>query len=297
MIDLHTHSTASDGTFSPQELIQAAVKKGLKAIALTDHDSVEGIETFQKEATLYSHITAVNGAELAVSYPEAEIEIIALNIQNLSPFQGRQIKQIQKRMEIALERLKKLSEYGMQLCFNDVALDYNGHKRSQIGKPHIVTALLQKGFIHTRQEGFALLSKNGPAYVPKKDPDLKETISFIRENGAMAILAHPCHTKLTNAQLYKALESMQKMGLSGIEVFHSDQNPQQTSDYFHMARNLGLLVSGGSDFHGTYKPEIQLGSGKGKLHVPDMLLEPLLTREKPKTTYYNTLSKIIIAHS
>lgn len=293
MIDLHTHSTFSDGTYTPKQLIQEAAQSDITLIALTDHDCVTGIPDFQKEAANYPNLTAINGSELAADHPKAEIEIIALDIHHLTPFQQRETALLQKRYDNTHKRAEILTRLGMKMSFEDIAVDENGQVRPLIAKPHVVAALLKKGYIQSREEGFALLCENGAAYIAKKDPDLKETMTLIKENGAVAVLAHPVHTKVTGQELYALVETLKKMGLDGIEVFHSDHSPEQMTSYFEIAQQLGLLVSGGSDFHGKNKPDIHLGSGKGNLNTPSFIANTLLERQKQNKTYYNAVLKCI----
>lgn len=293
MIDLHTHSTFSDGTYTPEEILQEADQSHISIIALTDHDCVSGIPDFQKEAIKYPNLTVINGSELAADHPIAEIEIIALNIQNLTPFQQRQGALIQKRFNNTHKRAEILTRLGMKISFDDIAKDENGQLRSLIAKPHVVAALLKKGYIQNRAEGFALLSETGAAYIPKKDPDLKETIDLIKENDAIAILAHPIHTKVAGQELYELVATLKKMGLDGIEIFHSDHTYEQMLDYFEIAQQLRLFVSGGSDFHGKNKPDIRLGVGKGNLNTPSFIATTLLERKKTNNTYYHSILKCI----
>ena len=295
MIDLHMHSTCSDGMFSPGELAKEAAAAGVTAAALTDHDVVDGCLDFKSAASQYG-ITAVNGSELAVNCPNVSMEILALDIpdNNLSAFKDHQVKMIEERRRVAVERLKLLNKIGVNLTWNDIAFDKNGNPRKQIGKPHIVEAMLRAGYINDWETGFAkYLNKGCPAYVAKHEPAVKDMISFIRENGAVPVLAHPVHTKLRGRELFELVSSLQKIGLTGIEVFHSDHTPDLRADYLQIIETLGMITAGGSDFHGGAHPGVSIGTGKGDLRIPELVLETLLERRKPSAAYYSELQKFV----
>lgn len=272
MIDLHTHSTASDGSFSPEQLVQEAHEINLKAIALTDHDVVSGVPDFLKAAQFYPDLQAIPGVELGVDH-SANIEILALFIPNLLPFQQREKELLAIRNEANHKRLELFNQIGIPLSWEDVALDEKGQQRRLIGKPHFAEALLKKGFISSFREAFDKYMGDGrPIYVKKNDPSVEETITFIRENGAFPILAHPCHINYKGNDLFELIKDLQSKGLMGIEVYHSDHTIEQTKQYLEIAHTLHLLISGGSDFHGAPHPDVQLGIGKGNLSIPDDLL-------------------------
>lgn len=287
MIDLHSHSTASDGQLSPSALVDKAVRIGLSALALTDHDVVSGLDEFQKQADLYPKFKAINGCELGAKH-YANIEIIALDIPDIAPFAEREKKLIDIRNNANKERLEKLASLGMKIDYDEIAFDENGKVRTLIGKPHIVDAMLKHGYISEHAEGYKkYLNKGCPAYVKKQDPDWKETISFIKENGAVAVLAHPRFTGLDGKDLFDAIAEMKQNGLDGIEVFHAEHSPDQMRQYFSIAKELNLIVSGGSDFHGMAHPETELGYGIGKnLNILDGVLDVIINRGQPNFNLY-----------
>lgn len=295
MIDLHMHSTCSDGMFSPAELMEKVAAAGVTAAALTDHDVVNGCADFKSAAKKYG-IMAVNGSELAVDCPGVSMEILALDIpdNNLAAFKEHQVKMIEERRRVAAERLELLNKIGINLSWKDVAFDKDGNPRNQIGKPHIVEAMLKAGYIADWETGFAkYLNKGCPAYVAKREPAVKDMISFIRENGAVPVLAHPIHTKLHGRDLFELVSSLQKAGLTGIEVFHSDHTLDLRADYLQMIESLGMITAGGSDFHGGAHPGVSIGTGKGDLRIPELVLETLLERRMPSAAYYTDLQKFI----
>ena len=291
MIDLHTHSTSSDGTLSPTELIEEANRLGLKALALTDHDVIDGLEEFQKAAQKYPALTAVNGCELGVKF-KTHIEILALNIKDFVPYRERQQKLLEIRHQTNLKRIELLNKIGIPIRYEDVAFDEKGQKRNMVSQPHFAQWLLEKGFIQTEREAYTrFLGKSCPAYVKKDDPDLKETVEFIAQTGAVPVMAHPYLARLEENELFELLKELKSYGLRGIECYHSDQTQEQTRLYLNMARDLGLLVSGGSDYHGMAHPDTHMAVGRGNLHIPDMLLDPILENRLPSPTFYEELLK------
>ena len=295
MIDLHIHSTFSDGVLTPTELVKQIADIGLTAAALTDHDMVDGCEEFANAAKNYGVIT-INGCELSAAYAEVNMEVVALDIpqKNMSYFQDWQNDLIAERTRVAKERVNKLNELGIMVDWQKVAFDENGNPRKQIVKPHIVAEMLRLGYIKDWDEGFVkFLNKGAPAYVHRKEPDAKEVIEFVLDNGAVPILAHPIHTKLKGKELFEFLQKMKKWGLKGAEVFHSDHNAELKTEYLMMIEELEMISGGGSDFHGGAHPEVKLGSGKGNLKVPEIILETIVARSNPTRAYYAELAKYI----
>lgn len=296
MIDLHMHSNFSDGYYSPAELVEQIFALGLKAAALTDHDMVDGCSEFKQAASKYN-LSVLNGAELSADYSRVPMEILALNIpdKNISAFQEYQKYMINERFRVAEQRLELLKKQGIDLSWNDVAYYENGNLRRQIGKPHIVAAMLKAGYIKNWDEGFdKYLNKGCPAHVAKKEPLYKDVIAFIADNGAIPVLAHPIHTKCEGKRLFEVLKELKKCGLKGVEVFHSDHSVGLKNEYLKMAEELKLISSGGSDFHGEAHPEVKLGVGKGDLYVPDLIFDVIAGYETSVSqAYYNELRKFI----
>lgn len=277
MIDLHTHSTFSDGSYTPEELIEEAHKIGLTAIALTDHDNINGCPHFQKAAEKYPDLLAVNGCELNVSHP-AKMEIIAMNITHFEPYIEYQ-KTMQKNRENACRmRLEKLRKAGFHIEWEDVAFDENNKPRATLVKPHIINFLAKTGQITDKEKAYeTLLGRKGVAYVEIKAPTAEEIIDFIRQTGAVSILAHPCLVELNKQDLYNEIQRLKKCGLQGMEVQHSDMNTDDIKYYTQMADSLGLLKSGGSDFHGVDAHYgISLGVGRGQLNISHEYIEKII---------------------
>lgn len=277
MIDLHTHSTFSDGSNTPEELIENAHDIGLTAIALTDHDSVNGCTHLQSAAKKYPDLLAVNGCEFNVKHP-ANMEIIALNIKNLEPYYERQSVLSKYRNNAFLARIEKLQKLGYRIKWEDVAYDENGNQRQTLVKPHIINFLFNTGQINNKDAAYTeLLGKGGTAYVEIEAPTVEETIDFIRQTGAVSVLAHPCLIKLSECDLYNEIIRLKKCGLQGMEVQHSDMTTDELKKYQNWADELNLLKSGGSDYHG-YNAHygIKLGIGRGQLNIPHEYIEKII---------------------
>jgi len=277
MIDLHIHSIFSDGELTPSELVEQAHKIGLTAMALTDHDAVSGCPELQQAAQKYPDLLAINGCELRVDHA-ANMEIIALNITDLQPYTERQKMLLKNREEVNYQRVEKLKKLGYKITWDDVIYDDNGNKRNAIGQPHIINFLFASGQIDDRENAFKqLLGKDGKAYVKHQAPSPEETIDFIRSTGAVSILAHPCLIKLKGAELFNEIARLKKCGLQGIEVQHSDMSIEEMKEYNQIADSLGLLKSGGSDYHGQFiHPEAKLGIGKGQVNLPHEYIEKII---------------------
>lgn len=293
MIDLHMHSLYSDGMYSPDDLMAKVAEKKLKAVALTDHDSILGCLEFAKAGEKHKVLT-IHGSELSANYPKVSMEIVALDIpeKNLSVFAEFQKAMKAERVRVTEERLKLLDGLGMHIDRNEVFFDKDGNLRNQVGKPHIVQALLKHGYINNWDEGFSkYMNKGCPAYVSKNEPLFKDVISFVLDNGAVPVLAHPVHTKKVGNDLFELIKELKSCGLMGIEVFHSDHNKELKAEYLAMIKELKMISAGGADFHGGAHPDVEIGCGKGDLKVPDVIFEVIKTREKTTDGYYSELAK------
>lgn len=294
MIDLHSHSTFSDGEKTPRELVAMAHNIGLSALALTDHDTVSGCQELQQAAQKYPDLLAINGVEFKVDHP-ADIEIIALNVSNLNPYLTREKMLLKNREETSYQRVEKLSQLGYHIAWENVAYDEFGNKRKAIAKPHIVNYLLASGQIDDKEFAYRqLLDEGCPAYVKAKAPTAEETIDFIRSTGAVSILAHPCLIHLKGQDLFNEITRLKKCGLQGMEVEHSDMSIDEVREYNQIADTLGMLKSGGSDYHGqNAHPSVELGFGKGDLNIPDEYIDKIIAAadSAPKTANLSLLKE------
>jgi len=297
MIDLHTHSTHSDGFLTPSQLLENAEKIGLEALALTDHDAVSGLKELHT-AALNKPIKIINGAELSVYYPDTDMEIIAIDIpeDSLTAFEIYQREEIVRREQLARRRIDLLQKAGYHITYEEVAYDTKGNLRTQIRRPHFADILLKKGYIKTIDEAYThIFAKDGVCYVENNPWFVSETIKFIRDNGAKAILAHPIHTKHVGKDLCDLIKELKSYGLNGIEVFHSSQPQSLRCQYLELIKDMGLISGGGSDFHGgTAHPENELGFGRNhNLNIPYLVIEQIQSSHSPSPAYYKELSRYI----
>lgn len=271
MIDLHTHSTASDGQYQPAELIRLAVDKGLSAIALTDHDTIDGVPEARAEAERLG-ITFVPGIEISVkgNAPVKELHILGywIDIENL------QLKEMCARFKaLRAEREERIFQYldsaGVRLLRENVErYAVNG----LVARPHFARAMVEAGYVSTVREAFdRYLAVPAFDKIERPKPSPEEGIQCILASGGIPVLAHPVQTQLPLSELEELICSLKEAGLKGLECYYSTHSPQQTRDYLEMAQRYDLTVTGGSDFHGErVKPDIMLGSGiNGSLCIED----------------------------
>lgn len=272
-IDLHLHTRYSDGSLTPAEVVQLAHQAGVTAMAITDHDIVDGIPHAMEAATKLD-IEVIPGVELSSCFNEQELHVLGYFFEWQNPTFRENLAQQRRSRQIrnpqTIERLKAL---GLELSEDEVKAKAGS---DSIGRPHIAQVLVDKGYVRDIQEAFDQYLKEGaPAYVPRTLADTREVIAWIRNAGGVPVLAHPTWTRCQGESLYRLCTCLKEAGLLGLEVFYSSHNRRQTSQYLELAKGLDLLVTGGSDFHGAANPAIQVGRGKGNLKVPVALLEPL----------------------
>lgn len=265
------HSTASDGSLSPSEILEAAKKKGLSAVALTDHDTVGGIPEFLDYAKNVPHISAVPGVELSVDFYDYSIHIVGLLIDHKKPSLNRLLSEIRdnrnKRNFLIIEKLQSL---GYDITLKEVQEIAGGES---VGRPHFARVLVKKQYFSGVQEVFdRCLKKGAPGYCMRKLPSPEEAIKKIHQAGGAAFWAHPMHRgECSKTYVLTVLKTLIKMGLDGIETYYSTFTPEQQKLLLDIAEDFNLLASGGSDFHGENMPGIDLGCGYGNLAVPEDL--------------------------
>lgn len=272
-IDLHTHTTWSDGSYSATELVEWAHQHDIQTLAITDHDTTEGLD----EALALSQTLGMDlipGIEISTRFQEREIHVLGYFINYQDPCFQTRIRALQStRLQRIQEILHKLESCGISL-----PLEHIQHLAGSgsIGRPHVAQLLLQQKHVSTFREAFdKYLGIRGKAYVPRDVPEASDIFSWIREAGGLAILAHPFWEGFRQEDIDPACRTLVENGLQGLEVFYGTFSAKQISFNLHLAKRFDLLVSGGSDFHGTYKPEIAIGKGKGSLKVPQSALERL----------------------
>jgi predicted metal-dependent phosphoesterase TrpH len=276
MIDLHCHSTASDGTYSPAELIRLAKKLELRAIALTDHDSTAGVAEFLEQANKEDFSNAIPGIELAARNQSLQtFHILGLFIQPDHPQLLKITEEILSwRNERNLQIIARLNQLGMKITLDEVKEFCQG---KVLGRPHIAKALVDKKYCRNIKRAFdKVIGRGCEAYVFRRVPTPEECIKVIHIAGGLAIWAHPYSSdSMTHVRCRQLAAELKEIGLDGIEAYYSLHRHAQTLEALKIAREMQLLVSGGSDFHGAHFPKLNLGSGYGRLHVPDSLLPPL----------------------
>ncbi len=271
-IDLHTHSTASDGSMTPAELVRHAYGKGLAAVAITDHDTVNGVSQAIEEGQMLG-IEVIPGVEISVDFnPEMHL---------LGYFPDGHVQAILKTLEELREKreqrnpriINKLNELGFEITLSEVKrLALGGN----VGRPHMARALMDKGYVASIEEAFdKYLAGGRPAYFKKDKLTPASGIAEIVRAGGVPVLAHPIYLGMTGERLDQLLGDLAEIGLMGVEAYYTENTPEQTEELLQLATKYKLLVTGGSDFHGRFKPDIEIGVGKGSLKVPYCLLSAL----------------------
>jgi len=269
-IDLHTHSTASDGTLNPSELLQAAKDAGLEAIALTDHDTTGGLAEAMSKANDLG-VEFIPGCELSVVSPFGNMHILGYWIPAQVSKLSRTLETLRfRRHERNRLIMAKLNALGMEMSYEDVLAVAGG---DAVGRPHIARVMHEHGYVDSVNEAFRIyLGSDGKAYVPKEKLGPRQAIELLKSVNATVVLAHPFLLGLQGPDLRGVVRQLREYGLDGLEAYYTMHRRDQTETYLRIARDLGLLVTGGSDFHGLVKPDVRLGVGFGDLFVPFELL-------------------------
>lgn len=277
MIDLHFHSTFSDGSFSPEELVELGASAGLTAMALTDHDSTRGVSAFLTAAAAKG-IRAMSGLELSVDVPNITVHILAYGCDpDNGPLNEALVQIRDGRYRRNVEILSKLSKLGCYLTWGEVSA-YAGDKEV-VARPHFAQALIDKGFARSKQDAFdRFLAKGAAAYVDRFRLGPEMALKLIRDAGGVAVLAHPALCGLDSAKLRDFIGKLTAWGLSGIEAYYTGHTAAQVAEYLGYTRVFELIATGGTDFHGTMSPALKIGVGSGSLNVPDDLYDGLVAR-------------------
>ena len=272
-IDLHLHTRYSDGSLTPAEVVDLAHQAGVTALAITDHDIVDGIPHALDAATPLG-IEVIPGVELSSRFHEQELHVLGYFFDwRDSTFGDHLARQRRSRHARNPQTIERLNALGLELSEEEVKAKAGS---DSIGRPHIAQVLVDKGYVQDTREAFDRYLKEGaPAYAPRRLSDTRDVIAWIRNAGGVPVLAHPTWTRCQGEPLYRLCACLKEAGLLGLEVFYSSHNRRQTSRFLELAKRLDLLVTGGSDFHGAANPGIHVGRGKGNLKVPDTLLDPL----------------------
>jgi len=294
-IDLHIHSTASDGSFDPLKIQLLAQKAGLAAFALTDHDSIEGAKNIRAHGQSSDPVQFLPGVEISAEPPDffnvsGSFHILGYGFDIDHPGLNQALVQQQearkKRNPHIIDRLNAL---GVEISLDEVIAE-SGEK-AQIGRPHIARVMVKKGFANSIDAAFDnYIGKGKPAYVEKTRIATAYAISLIRSAGGIPILAHPGLLEVSDFEAYEYLLSeLVPLGLAGLEVYYPNHSAEETEYFEQLTEKYDLLATGGSDFHGAINPEIQMGTGRGNLCVPYIIYERLMReirRLKSNASYY-----------
>ena len=270
MIDLHVHSTASDGTCSPSELVSLAKAAGLSAFALTDHDSIDGIEE-ALAAGRELGMEVIPGVELSCNYNEEEIHMVGLYIDYKSEEFVEHLRNFQDlRDNRNIKMAERLQEEGFDITAKAL---HEMFPDAVLTRAHVAKYLVATGQVKELSIVFDKYIGNGcKCFVDRPKVHPAEAVAMIHKIGGIAILAHPCLCKMSRNDVYAMIEELVEAGLDGIEAIYSCNMGSDEKDFTEIAKKHGLLISGGSDFHGSNKPYIKLGVGKGNMMVPDEVL-------------------------
>ncbi len=264
LIDLHIHSSASDGTCAPADIVRSAARAGLKAFALTDHDTVSGLAEAAEEAAA-AGIEFIRGIELSTNTEDRlSVHILGYWVPENCPDEQFEVFRLTRDNRNA-RMIERLNSLGIPQTFEDVSAESEGEA---LGRPHIAKALCRKGVVRSMKEAFDLyLGSGGMAYVPREPLPPSEAVSLLKGLGCTVSLAHPMLIGGGERKAEEIARGLVPFGLDAVEAYHSSQSSWDERFLTGMAKSLGLLVTGGSDFHGGNKPGISIGKGKGSLRV------------------------------
>jgi len=273
-VDLHLHSLFSDGTDDPETIVQSAAELGLSAIALTDHDNLNGIAR-ARAAAGSAGIEVISGTELSVAWNGGPMHLLVYFLEpERGPLQDR-LQEIQESRSNRNERMvDRLNELGMEISYEEVSIEAGG---TGMGRPHFAAVLVRKGHAESISHAFDLyLAAGRSAYLPRARLEAIEAIELATRSGAVTSIAHPHTLGVPDEGYWKAFEHLVGAGLGGIEAYYGEYSPEFRAHLAHVCSGLGIVATGGSDYHGSYKPNLRIGIGKGDLVVPDQALEELM---------------------
>ena len=289
IVDLHTHSNKSDGSFSPAELVRYAVEKGLSAIALTDHDTTDGIEEALKAAK-YREIEVIPGIEFSSEYEGQDIHIVGLYIDYQSDFFKRRLVNFVNGREIRnREMCRRLTEHGMPVTYEELVAEFPD---SVITRSHFAKYLLQHGYTKSLKEAFdRYIGDRCPCFVPRKKITPMRAVEIILKAGGFPILAHPLLYHMSKERLDKLVSQLKEVGLQGLEAVYCTYSPSDEREMRKLANKYELCISGGSDFHGNAKPGLDLAVGYGNLFIPEEILDRIKQRHAFLKEHPDTVKK------
>jgi 3',5'-nucleoside bisphosphate phosphatase len=273
-VDLHLHTTASDGVRTPSDIVRYAKAKGLHAIAITDHDTIEGLEEGYSEGEKIG-FEVIPGIEISAEHSPGSMHLLGYFLDIHHPLLNERLHYLQKaRAERNPRIVENLNRLGVKITYDDVVKASGG---GQVGRPHFAQVLMEKGYVRSFQEAFdRFLKKGAPAYVDKVRFTSAESIHFIREAGGIAVVAHPNTLGVNGFQTLEALLlRLVTEGLEGIEVYYPEHSALEVVQYKGLAERHGLLITGGTDYHGIEGSDLDIGVGRGDMKLPYSIVENL----------------------
>lgn len=278
-VDLHTHSNRSDGSFPPAKLVDYAVAKGLCAIALTDHDTIDGLEETVLHARALARagqptVEVVPGIEFSTEYEKKDVHVVGLYISYDAPsFRAKLQEFVDSRINRNIKMCRNLQEAGIDITFEKLQARNPG---AVITRAHYASYLLEDGYVKSRPDAFSqYLGDHTKYFVPREKVTPALAVSMILNAGGIPILAHPPLYHMGSERLDRLVSTLKDAGLMGIEALYCSYTNQDERDMRRLAERYGLLLSGGSDFHGANKPGLDLGTGYGRLFVPEEFLDKI----------------------
>lgn len=272
-IDLHVHSNESDGTYTPARLVDYAIEKGLAAFALTDHDTTKGLAR-AIGAAKGRPIEVIPGIEFSTEYEGRDIHIVGLDFDYEDQEFQSQLKRFRDSRDLRNEKMiRKLNEAGIKISWEDMESRFG---EAVWTRAHFARYMLDEGYIKSMPEAFErYIGDRGPCYVPREKVTPSQAVRLVRRAGGIPVLAHPLQYHLSSERLKVLVEELKKSGLLGLEAVYSTHKGYEEDEMRRLARTTGLCISGGSDFHGSNKPAIDLGCGRGNLKIPYEILKQL----------------------
>lgn len=276
IVDLHVHSTKSDGSFTPSELVSYAIEKGLSAFALTDHDTTEGIEEAFAAAAAAPDpsVRVIPGIEFSTEYEGRDIHILGLDIRWRDPLFQEQLKAFQDSRSLRNEKMcKKLNDAGIAITYTALLEAYPD---AVITRSHYADYLCRHGYVGSSREAFErYIGDHCPCFVPREKVTPFQAVELVLQTGGIPVLAHPVLYRLSAENLDRLTARLKESGLIGLEAIYSTYSSGEEKKMRALARKYGLLPSGGSDFHGSNKPNLDLATGYGSLYIPASVWEDL----------------------
>lgn len=272
-VDLHLHSTCSDGSNTPAEIITGAIAANLTGIALTDHDTLHGLPEAAALAKT-AGIRFVGGTELSVAWKNQSMHMLVYFLDPAGgPLQDHMEDLRRSRHQRNLEIAEKLQAQGLDITIEEVDTEAGG---GVVGRPHFAGVMIRKGYVENVPEAFErYLSAGRPAYTPRKRLSAEEAIGMSRASNAVPVIAHPHTLNLRAEEFSSGFRNLVDQGLGGIEAYYGEYSPALRLRIAEICDELSIVATGGSDYHGKYKPHLSIGTGKGDLAVPDLALEQL----------------------